>query len=750
MAMAGIGCHYMVQWMDRDTYTFTQMGGEGATWIGQAPFTKNQHVFQNLGDGTYFHSGLLAIRAAIAAGVNITYKILYNDAVAMTGGQPVDGELSVEQMVYQLRGEGVKRIAVVSDDPEQFEHHQVGKSLPAFDGLSIHSRDNLDLVQRELREIVGTTVLIYVQTCAAEKRRRRRKGEMEDPPKRVFINQQVCEGCGDCGVKSNCLSVIPVETSLGRKRAIDQSACNKDFSCIKGFCPSFVTVHGGQLRKKVVSHDKGEWTELPLPDIPELKEPYNILVAGIGGTGVLTLGSILGMAAHIASKGTSVLTQTGLAQKFGSVTSHVRIAKKQSDIHGVRIPDGDAHLLLGADLVVSSGNESLAKVNREFSFAVINSHESPTAEFLHNPDSIFPAKEMMIAIEGETGPERTLSLDAIALAKALLGDTISANMLLLGYTWQLGLIPLPLDAIHEAISLNAVAVEVNHKAFEWGRRYAVDPQRVNGIVGIVAVTQPKALATSVVESCAVDGLESTSLHDVIGYRYDFLTAYQNKGYADRYLSLVETVCQREQLIFSKDKTSDELPLTRAVAKNYFKLLAIKDEYEVARLYTNGVFEQQLQAEFEGDYHLQFHLAPPLLAKRDPVTGHLKKRTFGPWVLPVFRQLAKFKCLRGSIFDPLGHTQERKMERQLLYEYEQTVGDILEGLHKDNHAIAVEVLSLPEKIRGFGHVKEQSRVHAKTREEQLMAAFRMRPSVISNTQRSPDIEVVRVPVDGCDS
>lgn len=741
MAMAGIGCHYMVQWMDRDTYTFTQMGGEGATWIGQAPFTKNKHVFQNLGDGTYFHSGLLAIRAAIAAGVNITYKILYNDAVAMTGGQPVDGELSVEQMIYQLRGEGVKRIAVVSDDPDQFQHNRNGKRWPAFEGLSLHSRDNLDLVQRELREVAGTTALIYVQTCAAEKRRRRKKGEMEDPPKRVFINQQVCEGCGDCGVKSNCLSVIPVETVLGRKRAIDQSACNKDFSCIKGFCPSFVTVHGGQLRRKEVSPDGGDSIKLPLPNITELREPYNILVAGIGGTGVLTLGSILGMAAHIAQRGTSVLTQTGLAQKFGSVTSHVRIAKNQMDIHGARIPDGDAHLLLGADLVVSSSNESLAKVNREFSFAVINCHESPTAEFLRNPDSVFPAEEMMMAIEEEAGPERTKSLDTITLSQALLGDTMSANMLLLGYTWQLGLIPLPLEAIRDAISLNSVEVEVNHRAFTWGRCYAVDPKQVEAIAGISVPAQ--ANVTPQMKFSGLGGLGEALLDDVISYRYNFLSEYQNQAYANRYFSLVEKVRQREQLILGQAETSKELQLTHAVAKNYFKLLAIKDEYEVARLYTSGVFEQQLQAVFEGDYRLQFHLAPPLLAKRDPVTGHLQKRAFGPWVLPVFRQLSKLKFLRETALDPFGYSKERKMERQLLYEYEQTVEDILEGLHNHNYEIAIEVLSLPEKIRGFGHIKEQNCIDAKRREEQLMAAFRMKPIPTSDSQHGHDADAVNV-------
>lgn len=717
MAMAGIGCHYMVQWMDRSTYTFTQMGGEGATWIGQAPFTDTPHVFQNLGDGTYFHSGLLAIRAAIAAKVNITYKILYNDAVAMTGGQPVDGELSVERLIYQLRGEGVKRIAVVSDDPNQWGD---GQDFPTFDGLSIHPRENLDAVQRELREIIGTSVIVYVQTCAAEKRRRRKKGVLEDPAKRVFINELVCEGCGDCGVQSNCLSVIPKDTVLGRKRMIDQSACNKDYSCVKGFCPSFVTVHGGQLKKHLAMADGERWAELPLPTLPTINVPYNIMVAGIGGTGVLTVGSILGMAAHIAGKGASVLTQTGLAQKFGSVTSHVRIANHQSDIHGVRIPAGDAHLLLGADLVVSTSNEALAKVNREFSSAVINSHESPTAEFIRNPDAAFPASAMMQVIRDETGADRTWFIDSTQLGATLLGDAISANMVLLGYAWQQGMIPLPLEAIEQAITINNVSVEMNLKAIQWGRRFACDPERVKALAGMQK-----------------DQSIPQSLSEIINYRYDFLNNYQNLAYTDRYRTLVEEVRQVDRAKFP-DGDDEEMLLTTAVAKNYFKLLAIKDEYEVARLYTNGEFEQQLRAQFDGGYSLKFHLAPPLLAKRDAVTGHLKKREFGGWVLPLFRQLAKLKFLRGSMFDVFGYLSERKMEQKLLVEYEQTITDVLEGLTEHNYQKAVEIASLPEKIRGFGHVKENNRKMAKEREVQLMAAFKDSPVTIPVNVVEPEI------------
>ncbi|WP_297186358.1 indolepyruvate ferredoxin oxidoreductase family protein [uncultured Porticoccus sp.] len=705
MAMAGIGCHYMVQWMDRDTYTFTQMGGEGATWIGQAPFTDTRHVFQNLGDGTYFHSGLLAIRAAISAGVNITYKILYNDAVAMTGGQPVDGFLSVARMAYQLRGEGVKRLAVVSDDPNQFD-----RDFPRFEGLTIDHRDRLDAIQQELREVPGTSVLIYVQTCAAEKRRRRKKDQLEDPAKRVFINELVCEGCGDCGVQSNCLSVLPKATPLGRKRMIDQSACNKDYSCVKGFCPSFVTVHGGSLRKHRGLEGGIRLSELPDPVLPEITIPYNILVAGIGGTGVLTVGSVLGMAAHIAGLGASVLTQTGLAQKFGAVTSHVRIANRQAEIHGVRIPAGDAHLLLGADLVVSAGQESLARVNSEFSAAVINSHEAPTAEFTRNPDAPFPFADMVKAIRDETGTERTWFIDATAMGSGLLGDAISANMLLLGYAWQLGLIPLSSAAIEQAIALNNVSVTMNLKAFQFGRYFAVNPEKMFEIAGLKA--KPSSGS-------------APSLNEIIDYRYRFLMDYQGQNLADRYRRQVEAVRVAELDRFP-ECDDDKRLLAHAVAKNYFKLLAYKDEYEVARLFTNGDFERQLREEFEGDFTLRFHLAPPVFGHRDPLTGHLQKREFGRWIMPLFRLLAKLRFLRGTPFDPFAYSQERRTERQLVTDYEDLLQLLTTAIDADNYQAAVELASLPETIRGFGHVKAYNLTRSRERQAALLATLRGAP------------------------
>jgi indolepyruvate ferredoxin oxidoreductase len=702
VAYGGIGCHYMATWMDRDTITFAQMGGEGATWLGQAPFTQRKHVFQNLGDGTYFHSGLLAIRAAVAAGVNITYKILYNDAVAMTGGQHVDGPLSVEQLVYQLRGEGVRRIAVVSDEPEGYE-----QNLPQFSGLSVDHRDGLDAVQRELRDTEGCTVLIYAQTCAAEKRRRRRRGLLEDPAKRVFINSDVCEGCGDCGAKSNCLSVVPKETPLGRKRDIDQSACNKDYSCVKGFCPSFVTVHGGELRKSAsagreVDAATDSWV-LAEPALPGIDEPYNLLVAGVGGTGVLTISSVLGMAAHIEGHGASVLNQTGLAQKFGAVTGHVRIAQRQADIFGPRIPAGSANVLLGADLVVSAGDEALAKLDNRFSSAVVNSHRSPTAEFTQNPDAPFHKRAMEQTLREETGAERASFLDATHLATQLMGDAIFANFLLLGCAYQQGLVPLRADSISQAITLNGVAVEQNLQAFAWGRRYIADPERVLNLAGISVTGDTPS--------------HPPSLQQMIDYRAGYLADYQNASYATTYRTLVSQAADAERAL-----TDGNEDLARAVAEGYFKLLAYKDEYEVARLYARKEFTQALQEQFEGPFKLRFHLAPPLLARRDPHSGELQKREFGGWLLPLFRALAPLKRLRGTAFDPFGYTEERRMERQLLREYESTMQHVISHLSEENLPLAIELAALPLSIRGFGHVKQTNATIAAERRQTLLDRF----------------------------
>jgi indolepyruvate ferredoxin oxidoreductase len=695
IAFGGIGCHYMATWMDRGTETFTQMGGEGATWLGQAPFTERKHVFQNLGDGTYFHSGLLAIRAAVAAGVNITYKILYNDAVAMTGGQPLDGELSVARIVEQLRAEGVMRIALVSDQPESYR----ATGLAKYDGVTLSHREQLEAIQLELRDTPGCTALIYAQTCAAEKRRRRKQGILADPPKRVFINDAVCEGCGDCGVQSNCLSIIPRETPLGRKRAIDQSACNKDYSCIRGFCPSFVTVHGGQLRKPKPREQGAGWSDPGEPQQVTVDGPFNILITGIGGTGILTVGAVLGMAAHIELKGVSVLNQTGLAQKFGAVTGHVRIADRQSGIHAMRIPAGEAHLLLGADLVVSAGDDALSKLNRDHSHAVVNQYLSPTAEFTHNPDAQFPLTEMQQAIADEVG--KSHFVDATSIATNLLGNAIFANFFLLGVAYQRGLIPIGADAIAEAIALNGVAIEQNRQAFLWGRRYVHDADAVLRAAGLDQA-RDKSVGTE-------------TLDELIARRRDILIDYQHNAYAERYLRLVERVRKRESELHP---APSGLPLTRAAAQAYFKLLAYKDEYEVARLYSNGDFLKAVALQFEGDYRLRFHLAPPLLARHDPVSGKPLKREFGSWMLGLMRLLARGKRLRGSALDIFGYSEERRLERALITQYEEDIDFIIARLKAENLETAVEMANLPLKMRGFGHVKLANVEQARRRHKVL--------------------------------
>jgi len=700
-ALAGIGCHYMAQWMDRETKTFTQMGGEGATWLGQAPFSNTPHVFQNIGDGTYFHSGSLAIRAAVAAGVNITYKILYNDAVAMTGGQPVDGPLDVPRVAQQLAAEGVAKIVVVTDEPEKYP---TAGAFPA--GVAVFHRDRLDHVQRDLRETPGVTAIVYDQTCAAEKRRRRKRGLMEDPPKRVFINELVCEGCGDCSVKSNCLSVIPVETEFGRKRAIDQSTCNKDFSCVNGFCPSFVTVHGGRLRqRKATGGDASGFGPLPEPAVAVFTEPYGILVTGVGGTGVVTIGALIGMAAHLEGKGCSVLDMTGLAQKGGAVLSHIRIARRPEDIHAVRLATGGARLLLGCDIVVSATLDALARVAQGETRAIINTHETITGDFTRDPDLQFPEMDLQKLIVDAAGAKASDFLDATRLATVLIGDSIATNPFMLGYACQKGLLPVSAEALERAIELNAVAVEANKRAFLWGRRAAHDLAAVERFVaGMAPETTAPVLART--------------LEEIVARRADFLTEYQNAAYAGRYRALVERVRKAEA-----ERAPGMSGLAEAAARYYFKLLAYKDEYEVARLYSDERFRTALESQFEGDYRLEFHLAPPLIAKRDPDSGLPLKGSYGASMLRVFGLLARLKFLRGSLLDPFGHTAERRRERQLIKDYEALVDEVLAELDHDRHRLAVALLSLPEQIRGYGHVKEAHLAKVEKRGSELSAAFR---------------------------
>jgi indolepyruvate ferredoxin oxidoreductase len=678
-ALAGIGCHVMATAIYPEFNKLTtHMGGEGVPWIGQATFSKIPHVFQNLGDGTYFHSGYMAIRAVVAAKVNMTYKILYNDAVAMTGGQPVDGAISVRQIAQQMAAEGVKRIALVTEDLTRYADRS---ALPAQ--VTLHDRKDMDAVQRALREVEGVSVLIYDQVCAAEKRRRRKKGEFPDPEQRLFINDAVCEGCGDCGEQSNCTAILPLETEFGRKRVIDQSSCNKDYSCVKGFCPSFVTVSGGTPKKaRAAKKAHEDFAVLPEP-VPALCEvPYNILINGIGGTGVITIGALIGMAAHLEGKGVSVLDMTGMSQKNGSVSSHVRIATTPQAIRAQRIATGEADLVLGCDMLTSGAQDAISKMRPGRTHVVINTHQQPSGHFARQPDWQFPADEVRALIE-ESVEGRADYIDATKLATALMGDSMATNLFMLGFAYQKGLLPLSAAALMRAIELNGVAIDANQKAFLWGRRAAADLQAVERVASPV---QPIVLKMP------------ESLSALVKRRVDYLSAYQNAAYARQYESLVEEVRQAEAKFGQGDK------LARAVARSLFKLMAYKDEYEVARLYTDGAFIEKLKQQFDGKLRLKFNLAPPLFSKKNG-QGQLVKAEYGSWVWQAFRLLATFKNLRGTKLDLFGWTAERKMEQQLIVAYRQLVASLLQALTAENLSQAAEIAALAEKIRGFGHVKE---------------------------------------------
>jgi indolepyruvate ferredoxin oxidoreductase len=695
-AMAGIGCHFMATWMDRSTIGFTQMGGEGVPWVGQQPFSKENHVFANLGDGTYFHSGILAIRQAIAAGVNITYKILYNDAVAMTGGQQV-GERpeghSVVQIAQSMRAEGAVKITIVTDEPEKYDGVQ---HLPS--GIAIAHRDGLDRIQREFREIKGTTVIIYDQTCATEKRRRRKRGTMVDPAVRVVINELVCEGCGDCSVKSNCLSVEPLETEFGRKRTINQSTCNKDTSCLKGFCPSFVTVEGGQLKKK--SKDKAvspfELGQLPEPRLPEIHGAFGIVVAGVGGTGVITIGQLLGMAGHIEGKGIVTQDAAGLAQKGGATWSHVLIGERAEDIRTTRVSMAGADLIIGCDPIVTAGKETVLRMRPGRTHVALNSHSTPTAAFVKNANWTNPAEACAAEIVHAVGPEGVSTFDADAASTRLMGDSIYTNPMMLGYAWQKGWIPLSRESMLRAIELNAVAVDNNKAAFEWGRRSAHDWASVEKLLSPVHVIGFKKRET---------------VETLVARRVEFLTGYQNAAYANAYLADVDKVRAAEAPL---GKTL----LAESVARSLFKLMAYKDEYEVARLHAETGFQEKVSALFEGDFKIHFHLAPPAIAKRNE-KGELQKMKFGPAMLTGFRLLAKLKGLRGTALDLFGRSQERRTERALIAEYRASIDQVLSSLNAGNHALAVEIARIPEQIKGFGHVKDRNLAAARINWERLM-------------------------------
>ena len=691
-ALAGIGCHFMASWMDRETTSLIQMGGEGVNWAASSLFTGRNHVFQNLGEGTYYHSGSMAIRQAVAAKTNITYKILFNDAVAMTGGQPVDGPISVHGIAHEVRANGVARIAFVSDDPEKFD----ARKFP--DGVTFHPRENLDAVQRELREIPGVTVLIYEQECATEKRRRRKRGQLVDPPKFAYINDLVCEGCGDCSVESNCLSVEPKETPFGRKRQINLSSCNKDFSCLNGFCPSFVTVEGATRRKK----RRAEIDLLSRADVlaepkrAEMTKPFNLLVTGVGGTGVITVGALVAMAAHLESKGASVLDFTGFAQKFGPVLSFIRLSANPGDINQVRIDQGSADALIGCDIVVSSSSKAMATYRPEMR-AVINTAEMPTGDIVRNRDASLNGALRLQSIERAIGPENIRSFDANRMSEALFGDTVFANVIMLGAAWQQGLVPLSREALMRAIELNGVAVEQNSQAFASGRLAIADKNFIASLLGHAPTEE--------------------TLDQIIARRADFLASYQDSRYAERYREFVNGIGAAE-----RDRVPDSQSLTIAVARSLFKLMAYKDEYEVARLHTQTGFQEKLRQEFEGNFAIKYHLAPPILPAGKDARGRPLKRQFGAWIEPAFRMLAHLKMLRGTPLDIFGYTRERRMERNLIGWYESLLTELLPLLHAETVGPLAEIAALPMEIRGYGPVKEAAVEKVTAKVSSLRAAL----------------------------
>src|SRR5450830_1641026 len=706
-ALAGIGCHFMATWMKRDTNYLAQMGGEGVAWVGSSRFVGEPHVFQNLGDGTYYHSGSLAIRQAIAARTNITYKILYNDAVAMTGSQPVDGSLSVPQIVEQVLSEGARKVVVVTDQPENYQ----GVTLAG--GVAVHHRSELDVIQRELREIAGVTVLVYDQTCAAEKRRRRKKNKPDrtvfpDPVRRMVINPAVCEGCGDCGVQSNCLSILPLETELGRKRQIEQSSCNKDYSCVEGFCPSFVSVLGGALKKPVsvklsLADLERALAAYPTPAAPALDKPFEILVAGVGGTGVVTVGALITMAAHLEGKGASTLDFMGFAQKGGAVMSHVRVAASPSRLHQVRIDLQQADAVLACDLVVAAMPDSLAVMRHGRTQVIANEREIPTAALTRDPDASNNMPGLFAQLRRAAGEANVHGLDAQDLAGRLLGEPIAGNMLMLGYAWQKGLVPVSMVALLRAVELNNVAVAMNRQALLLGRLAAADSAALARLAGGSAkVIQFTAPAT---------------LDELIAQRMPRLVQYQDQAYAERWLAAVRRVEARERAV---DGPGSKTPVTKAVARALFKLMAYKDEYEVARLHADPAFRARLDSQFGGDFKLEFHLAPPLLARPKPGSNVPAKLRFGPWMLSAFRLLAPMKRLRGTPLDPFGWTAERRHERTLRDDYFALVDELCATLTAENKGTWLQLAQLPERIRGFGHVKARNAAQAAEEAQRLRA------------------------------
>ncbi|MBV7256900.1 indolepyruvate ferredoxin oxidoreductase family protein [Pacificimonas sp. WHA3] len=694
-ALAGIGCHIMALWMDRETESFTQMGGEGVTWVGEAPFVDEKHLFANLGDGTYFHSGILAIRQAIASGVNLTYKILYNDAVAMTGGQQHDGEVSVEHIAASMLAEGAKKVVVLTEDMDRYPGGRVS-------GVEVKDRDELTNIQKEFRKIDGVSVIIYDQTCAAEKRRRRKRGTFPDPNTRVMINSAVCEGCGDCSVQSNCVSIEPLETEFGRKRRINQSSCNKDYSCLKGFCPSFVTIEGAEIKKQK-SQDV-DLTGVPMPGIMSPGDGYNVFITGVGGTGVLTISAIIAMAAHLEGKSATTADMAGLAQKGGAVYSHVRLAESDDALTSPRIITGGADLVLAFDAVVAADRAGQNMMSKERSAAVVNADIAPVSDFVRNRDLDFQAKSIEKRIREAANPNATSFVAGDTIATALLGDAIGTNMLLTGYAWQQGLIPLSHDSIAAAIELNGVAIDFNKRAFALGRLLAHDMAKVTAMVEDAKGPPPEPL--------------SETLEEIINRRHAQLIEYQDRAYADRFAHRIAAVRAAEDAV-----RPGSTALSEAAARSLYKLMAYKDEYEVARLYTDGRFADQLARQFTGNYKMKLQLSPPLFAAKDLRTGRPKKYDFNAkLILPVFRLLAKLKGLRGGTLDIFGYSEERRAEREAIPEFEAALDRLIAGLREDNHELAVTLAGLPMDVRGYGPVKDAQAKVVAARAEALWARW----------------------------
>lgn len=698
-ALAGIGCHSMAMFRDpAHTNSMSHMGGEGAMWIGQKPFTDEPHVFTNMGDGTYFHSGLLAIRAAVAAGVPITYKLLHNGFVSMTGGQPIDGELSPEQMTGQLLAEGVGRIALVADEPEKYR----GKKLP--EGVTLHDRIELEAVQQELREFPGVSVMLYDQPCATERRRLRKRGRWPDPDRRVFINAAVCEGCGDCGTVSHCMAIEPLETEYGRKRVINQSSCNKDFSCVEGFCPSFVTVSGAKPRAaKGAALAELDARAIPEPAAKAIEGSYAVLVSGIGGTGVVTIGQTLAVAAHVDGLCSSNLDVTGLAQKYGAVHSHVKFAETPQNLYATRIAAGEADAIVGCDIVVTAGAEALAKLKQPSGILVADRSLTPTAEFSKNPDWALDVAELEGLVRRAVGEDASI-IDAHEIASALLGDTIYANMVLLGAAWQLGGFPLSHDALMRAIELNGVKIDQNKLAFSVGRLAAHDPDQIAGLMRRGAPEEPVRLADR----------RTKSLEELVGDRKAVLTDYQNGKLAERFEERVRGLDEAARTAGLGDG------LAMAAARYYFKLLAHKDEWEVARLYARPEFLEDLRRSFDGDLKLTFHVGAWPFGRMDAKSGKPVKGEVGSWLLPVFGIMAKLRFLRGSVFDPFRNNKESRLARSLRADYESDIDFALQYLDVGVEQQLVDLLSLPEKIRGYGHVREAHAAKARVERSALRA------------------------------